>query len=128
MNEYDRDKEALINEDSIVWNEKALDQLVKWTRIPNFYKAIYRDTLQNAISSGRNLVILTYPEGQVDLKEYLRLLNEILILGDSREITKEQLKEFIVEALRSDKIVQKAKDLGLEKKYLIPYQKSRSEV
>ena len=64
LNEYDRDKEALINEDSIVWNEKALDQLVKWSRIPNFYKAIYLDTLQNAISSGRNLVILTYPEGQ----------------------------------------------------------------
>jgi|GEM_PF-364134 len=124
LNEYDRDKEALINEDSIVWNEKALDQLVKWSRIPNFYKAIYRDTLQNAISSGRNLVILTYPEGQVDLKEYLRLLNEILTLGDSREITKEQLKEFIVEALRSDKIVRKAKDLGLEKEVFNPYTKN----
>jgi len=124
LEEYDRDKEALINEDSIVWNEKALDQLVKWSRIPNFYKAIYRDTLQNAISSGRNLVILTYPEGQVDLKEYLRLLNEILILGDSREITKEQLKEFIVEALRSDKIVRKAKDLGLEKEVFNPYTKN----
>ncbi len=124
LNEYDRDKEALINEDSIVWNEKALDQLVKWSRIPNFYKAIYRDTLQNAISSGRNLVILTYPEGQVDLKEYLRLLNEILTLSDSREITKDQLKEFIVEALRSDKIVQKAKDLGLEKEVFHPYTKN----
>ncbi len=121
LDEYDRDKEALINEDSIVWNEKALDQMVKWSRAPNFYKAIYRDTLQNAISNGRNLTILTYPEGQVDLKEYLRLLNEILILGDSREITKEKLKEFIIEALRSDQIVRKARDLGLEKEVFNPY-------
>ncbi|HQM36956.1 MAG TPA: peptidyl-prolyl cis-trans isomerase [Candidatus Marinimicrobia bacterium] len=121
LDEYDRDKKALVNEDSIVWNEKALDQLVKWSRIPNFYKAIYRDTLQNAISSGRNLTILTYPKGQIDLKEYLRLLNEILILGDSREITKEKLEEFIIEALRSDQIVRKARDLGLEKEVFNPY-------
>jgi len=121
LNEYDQDKKASVNQDSIIWNEKALDQLVKWSRIPDFYKAIYRDTLQNAISSGRNLTILTYPEGQVDLKEYLRLLDEILILGDSRNITKEELKEFIIEAMRSDKIVRKARDLGLEKEVFNPY-------
>lgn len=124
LNEYDRDKNNLFDPNSLNWNEKTLDQLIEWAQIPEFYPDIYKDTLQAAIADGRNMTILTYSEGQIDLKEYLRLLNEILILSNSRDLDKKTLQDFIVEAMRSDIIIRKAQDLGFEKKVFHPRTKN----
>jgi len=115
LEEYDKAKKDLLNIDELEWNKKALDQLVEWLKIPNFYIDIYKDTLQYAISHSRNLTILTYSNGKVDFKEYLRLLNDILIPIDTRNITEKDFKNFIIEAIRTDIIVKKAKALDLEK-------------
>jgi len=120
LNDYDEMKKKLIDENSLQWNQKALDQIIRWSRTPRFYEGLYRDTLQQAITDGRNPTILTYSEGAVDLKEYLWLLDHILIPGGSGNITKQSLKDFILEALRTDIIVQKAKQLGLEQDVLNP--------
>lgn len=121
LNEYDRDKNNAVDPNEIKWNEKALDQIIEWSKIPKFYTDIYVDTMQKAIADGRNMTIFTYPEGQIDLYEFLRLLNEILILSDSRDLNKKTLKDFIVEAVRSDKIIRKARDLGFVKEVFHPY-------
>ncbi len=124
LNEYDRDKNNLFDPNILKWNEKALDQLIEWAQIPGFFPDNYEDTLQAAIADGRNMTILSYSEGKIDLKEYLRLLNEILILGNSRDLDKKALKDFIVEAVRSDKIIRKAQDLGFEKEVFHPHTKN----
>lgn len=115
LEEYDKAKKDLLNIDELEWNKKALDQLVEWSKIPNFYIDIYKDTLQYAISHNRNLTILTYSNGKVDFKEYLRLLNDILIPMDKQNINEKDFKDFIIEAIRTDIIVKKAKALDLEK-------------
>jgi hypothetical protein len=115
LEEYDAAMKKLVNPDTLEWNEKTLNQLVQWSEIPNFYLDIYKDTIQNAISNGKNLILVTYPDGQVDFKEYLRLLNTVLIPQNTQNISKKDTKDFILEALRSDIIVKKAKELDLEK-------------
>ena len=113
--EYDTAKKKLVDSAILMWNQKALNQLVEWSKIPNFYIEIYKDTLQYAISHNRNLTILTYSNGKVDFKEYLRLLNDILIPRDTRNMTEKDFKHYIIEAIRTDIIVKKAKALDLEK-------------
>lgn len=120
LQEYDKAKNELIDINAIKWNDNTLDQLIAWSKIPNFYHDIYQDTIKKAISAGNNFTILTYPKGNVDLREYLRLLNNILIPIDTKNMGREDIKKFIIEAVQTDKIVQKAKELDLEKDILYP--------
>ena len=115
LQEFYQAQKDLLNTTELEWNKKALDQLVEWSKTPNFYIDIYKDTLQYAISHDRNLTILTHLEGKVDFKEYLRLLNDVLIPLDARNISEKDFKNFIIEAIRTDIFVKKAQALDLEK-------------
>jgi hypothetical protein len=88
--------------------------------MPDFYNTIYRDTLQHAISEGRNTIIVSSANEKVDFKEYRWLLDNILTLGNYRSIKEDQLKQFIVEALRTKAVVEKANELHLEKDIINP--------
>jgi hypothetical protein len=116
LDDYDKAKKKLIDENRCEWNQKALEQIIAWSSIRGFYdKKLYADTLTREISQGRNFLILRYPGGKVDLKEYLRLLNDVLILPQRPSYKVGDLKNFLLEALRTDKIVKKAMALHLER-------------
>ena len=121
LKDFNHAQEELLNTNDLDWNKEALAQLVEWSKIPHFYIDIYKDTLQYAILHNRNLTILTYSNGKVDFKEYLRLLNNVLIPTDARNISEKDFKNFIIEAIRTDMIVKKAKKLGLEKEVFNPW-------
>lgn len=122
LDEYERDKAELLDAQKVVWNEKALGQLIKWSKIPEYFNGIYKDTLKNAISNNKNLTILTYPGGQVDFIECLRLMNDVLVFNPKTNVlNKKDLKDFFIEAIRSDKIIQKARDMELEGEIFNPY-------
>ena len=118
--EFERAKKSLIDERKLKWNPKALAQLVRWSNIPKFYQTAYADTLHDAISHGHNFVILTYSNKRIDLKEYLRLLNDVLTPGDFLSVKQDDVKKFILEAVRTSMIVDKAVKLGLEKDVFTP--------
>ncbi len=115
LQEFERTKENLIDEKTLTWNPKALQQLERWSSIPHFYEAGYSDTLRKAISRGRNLVIVRYAKGKVDFSEYLRLLNDVLLWGNVSPITQDNIKKYVLEALRTDILVKKANALNLGK-------------
>ncbi len=122
LKEFEELQRKLIGEESISWNEKGLAQIVKWSNdIPQFYKTAYKDTLQKAISSGKNFIIMESPQVKVDLKKYLYLLDEVLIFSREYDFTESDIKSFILEAVKIDLIAQKARSLGFEKKILNPY-------
>lgn len=121
LDEYEKDKKELIDENSLKWNEIALKQIVQWSSIPNFYTDGYQKTFKNALENGDNKIILTYNTGKVDYKEFLRLLNNILIMKNYDNINKETIKKFILEAVRTDLIVKKANSLDLKKNIFNAY-------
>jgi peptidyl-prolyl cis-trans isomerase C len=97
-------------------------QLVTWSNLPQFYAGAYRDTLAKAISKGNNFTILKYQEKPIRLEDYFRLLNEILILdANAKNLNSTKIKQFIIDALQSKEIIQKAKDQGLEEKIFHPF-------
>ena len=113
--DFEDDKKALIDESSLVWNETAINRLVDWANDPKFYTQSFQDQLQHNINKD-NFTILTDNDGQVDLKEFLYLLNNVLTLrppGNAR-VQKSDIKNYILEAMRTDMLAQKAKALGLE--------------
>lgn len=121
-NAYDDFRSGIINKSSITWNQKGLDQIVKWSsEDAHFYAGAYKDTIEKAISSGNNFEILSYDNGRVDLKEYLRLLEEIIVPNENRVLTDAIAKEFILDAVYDNNVVMAAKQAGLEEKLISPY-------
>ncbi len=119
---YDNFRRGLIDNSSIKWNQSGLDQIVKWSsEDARFYAGGYKDTIQNAISNGNNFEILSYNNGKVDLKEYLRLLEEVVILNPNILLTPASVKDFILDAVYDNNVIMAAKKLGLEKKLINPY-------
>ena len=120
-NEYDNFRNILIDRDSVKWNKSALAQLIKWSEDDRFYAGAYKDTIPNAISNGNNFEILSYNAGKVDLKEYYRLLEEIIILSPTTVLNSANAKDMILEAVYDDSIVKVAQTIGLEKELINPY-------
>ena len=115
LREFERVKKNLVDEKKVAWNRKALGQLERWSSIPKFYEVAYSDTLRNAIAHQKNLIVATFPKGKVDFAEYLRLLNDVLKWGNVSPITQDNIKKYILEAVRTDILVKKANALDLEK-------------
>lgn len=117
--DYDRDKANLLDDKKYQWNEEGLNQLVEWTRIDGFYSQDkYKQIIEEALTGGNNFEILKYEKGTVDLQKYLYLLNNILLINTSANATKDDFKQFIDEALRTELIVEKARDLGFDEEIL----------
>ncbi len=119
-NGFDRMKKNLVDERTLQWNEEGIKQLLRWSNIPKFYESAYSDTLSYAISHGDNFLLLKYSKGEVDLKEFLRLVKEVLTLRNAVGIKEDDFKQFILEVVRTDKITKKARELGLVKDILNP--------
>ncbi len=120
LEDFDREKNATVNEDELDWNEEALNQLVIWSEITDFYHHHYPDTMQNEIARGNNFAIVSSSDQIVDLAELKRLLDEVLIPRARRRMSVDDFQRFIVEAMRSDHIVKRAEEHDLEEKVLYP--------
>lgn len=113
--EYEEDVQKLIDEDKLKWNSEGLEQIVQWSNLPDFYQMEYRQIIKNALEKGENKTILTYDNSVIDYSEFLRLLDNILLMGKSMDVKEDDIKKFFLEALRTDLIVKKADSLGLKK-------------
>jgi len=121
-NAYDEFRNGLIDKKTIKWNKNGLDQIVKWSsEDESFYGGPYKDTIEKTISNGNNFEILSYKKGSVDLKEYLRLLEEIINTDPNLVLTSVSAKELITDALYDNNVVEAAKENGLEEKLVNPY-------
>ncbi len=120
-NAYENFRNRLIDKNSIKWNQKGLDQIVKWSsEDARFYAGAYKDVIQNTISKDHDFEILSYNNGNVDLKEYLRLLEEVIVLSPNTILNSGNIKDFILNAVYDDNVIRAAKKLGLDKELINP--------
>jgi len=122
--EFQKIKDGFVDKSTLKWNERGLDKIVEWSNVPKFYSDDYADTIQNILKKGGNFELLSYINGLVDLKEFLRLLDEVAILEHQVKIDNAIIKKFILEAVRSDYIIKKAKEVFNEKEIFNPYTKN----
>ena len=120
QDEYNRLKTSLVSVKGMRWNAAAIEDLLRWSNTPGFYAGAYVDTLERVLAGGANPVIMRYKDGVIDLKEYLRLVRDVLTLPDKGTFTAGDIKSVITEALRLDRLVRKARSLGLEQAVFNP--------
>ncbi len=121
-NAYDDFRRGLVDKRAVKWNQSGLDQLVKWSaENETFYQGAYKDTINNAIRNGNNFEILSYKNVKVDLKEYLRLLEEVIYLYPNTYLTSKNVKEFILDGVYDNNVIMAAIKNGLDKKLISPY-------
>lgn len=120
IGEYEKEIKGLIDESKLKWDSSAVGQLVRWSSIPNFYGGEYRNIINTAIKNGENKIVLTYDKGVIDYNELLRLFDDILVMGNSKDAKASDIKKFLLEALRTDLIVKKAETLDIKKNIFNP--------
>jgi len=124
LEEYAKEKQKLIDESNLNWDKKALQQLLEWWKEPEFFNQNYQRTIQNFIDEGENRTILKYADGKVDYKELLRLFNNVLIPKGSKYSKIENVKDYILEAIRTDMVLKKAQALGFSDHIIDPNTKN----
>lgn len=111
-------------EDNIVdtkdfkWNEEAVKEITNWSKDDSFFLGRYKDTINEAINLSNNKTIISNNLEEIKYDDLLYFLNDILIPGIEKDISENDLKNYIVEAIRTDLIIKKAKDLGYDEKIL----------
>ncbi len=118
--EFEAQKIAQVDESSITWNDAGVAQITEWANIKDFFTGGYKHIIETALKEGNNFTILEYPGGVVDLAHYLKLLDNILILQDNTQPTSSVVKDFILEAVRTELLLQKALQFGAGDKVLSP--------
>ena len=106
--EFHKIKNGFVDESTLKWNERGLDIIAEWSNIPKFYSDAYEDTIQNILKKGGNFEILSYNKSLIDLNEFLRLLNEAVIMNPEGKIDVAIVKKYILEAVRTDYLIKKA--------------------
>jgi hypothetical protein len=121
-NAYDDFRRGLVDKRTAKWNQSGLDQLVKWSSDnEKFYEGAYKDTINNAIRNGNNFEILSYKNVKVDLKEYLRLLEDVIFFYPNTVLNSKNVKEFILDGVYDNSVIMAAIKNGLDKKLINPY-------
>ncbi len=117
-------QEFAFMEDNIVdtkdfkWNEEAIKEIVSWSKDDSFFLGKYKDTINEAINLSNNKTIISNNLEDIRYDDLLYFLNDILIPGIEKDISENDLKNYIIEAIRTDLIINKAKDLGYDEKIL----------
>lgn len=117
-------QEFAFMEDNIVdtkdfkWNEEAIKEIADWSKDDSFFLGRYKNTINEAINLSNNKTIISINLEDIKYDELLYFLNDLLIPGIEKDISENDLKNYIVEAIRTDLIIKKAKDLGYDEKIL----------
>ena len=117
-------QEFAFMEDNIVdtkdfeWNEEAIKEIAGWSKDDSFFLGRYRDTINEAINLSNNKTIISNNLEDIKYDNLLYFLNDLLIPGIEKDISENDLKNYIIEAIRTGLIINKAKDLGYDEKIL----------
>jgi hypothetical protein len=100
------------------WNEEVIKEIAGWSKDDSFFLGKYKDTINEAINLSNNKTIISNDLEDIRYDDLLYFLNDILIPGIEKDISENDLKNYIIEAIRTDLIINKAKDLGYDEKIL----------
>jgi hypothetical protein len=120
VSEYEQEKARLVDASAVEWNPRALTQLLTWARTDRFFERDYQEIIDAELSRENNFLIATTEDRRIDLAEYKRLVDEVLTMTSGIALEMEDIQGHILEALRVEKIAQRARERGLERFILNP--------
>ena len=110
---YRREWAALIDTTALQWNEAALEQVVAWSNTPRFFEDEYRATIARYLTEHDDARILSDGRGDLHLSELPRLFEEVQTLPHSGGHEATFIRDFLLEAIRNERLAARARALGL---------------
>ena len=118
---YYRERQALVDSASVRWNGDALDQIVAWSRTPDFFQGGYREVVGDYLRANGDDIVFTDSAGELRMSDLTRLLSSVLtVSGQDRNRDREFVRDFLLEAVRADRMADLAIGLGLRDQVFRP--------
>ena len=117
---YYEERQALVDSASVQWNRDALAQIVEWSRTPGFFERDYPQLIRENLAANGDAVVFTDSVGELHMSDLTRLLGEVLRVSGAGDRSEEFVQDFLLEAVRADRMVALAEDLGLRDELLQP--------
>lgn len=114
------ERQALVDSVSVRWNDAALAQVMEWSQTPGFYEGDYPEVVGRYLAVNGDAVVFTDSAGELRLSELPRLFREVLTLPASGVRSDEIVRDFLLEAVRADRMAERAEALGLREEILRP--------
>ncbi len=103
---------ALVDTLALRWNAAALDRLVAWANTPGFFEGRYTETVRAYLADHPDAVLLDDGRGALRLSDLPRLFDEVLTLRRSGGRTVAYMQDFLLEAVRTRRLAERARALG----------------
>lgn len=105
---------ALIDTTALRWNTDALEQVVAWSNTPGFFEGDYHTIIPQYLAAHADAQILTDGRGNLHLSDLPHLFDTVLTLEPSGEHETDLIQEFLLEAVRTARLGERARAMGLE--------------
>ena len=117
---YYAERQGMVDSLSVRWNDDLLARVVDWSSTPDFYGGGYADVIADHLAAHGDAVLFTDRDGELRLSDLPRLIREVLVLSGSADGDAEVVQDYLLEAVRADRMAQRARDLGLDEELLRP--------
>lgn len=113
---FKREWMALVDTAALQWNHEALRQVVSWSNTSGFFEGNYSSTVRGYLADHGDARVLTDGRGEVLLSDLPRIFDEVLTLSRSGGHDIDSIKEFLLEAVRTERLAERARAMGLDEK------------
>ena len=111
---------SVIDAGSTQWSTEAVQQIGRWARTSGFLSGDYRSIVPQYVRANGDLTIVSDGMAQLQLSELPRVFDNVLILSEGGSYTEDVIRDFVLEAIRTEEIANRARAIGLEADILTP--------
>ena len=117
---YYAERQGMVDSVSVRWNADLLAQVVDWSTTPGFFEGGYDDVIDGYLASRGDAVLFTDSAGELRLSELPRLIREVLVLSGDTDGDVELVQDYLLEAVRADRMARLGGEIGLGERLLRP--------
>ncbi|PAP75031.1 peptidylprolyl isomerase [Rubrivirga marina] len=118
---YYEERQATVDSTTVRWNDEVVSKIVEWARTPGFFETDYAETVRAHVAESGDAVVFTDSAGELRLSELPRLIGEVLAVSrSSGRHSVLFVRDYLLEAVRADRMVDVALELGLDEELMRP--------
>ena len=117
---YYEERQGMVDSLSVRWNTDLLSEIVEWVDTPGFFEGGYVSVINDRLVAQGDTVVFRDSAGELRLSGLPRLIREVLVLSRRVNDDVELVQDYLLEAVRADRMADRARELGLDQGLLRP--------
>lgn len=103
----------LVDTTALQWHAEGLAQVVEWFNSSGFFEGSYLTTVEQYLARGRDATVFADERGELRLSHLPAMLDDVLTVSSSGGHDSAFVKEFLLEAIRTKRLADRARAAGL---------------